>query len=264
MANANNMAATRPRASFQRAGGTIFTLRHPFLTGALGSTGVLDEVDVSHSLQLNSNFFQANPAQDSATQEVLVDGSVITVTNHAMNGIITLQALQTTGFVGTGDFIACAQLIVASGDNVGGTFTVKRDFNDKRRIRVYFGIAFKRVPHELIAGSTIVPYPVEMFYTSWVEGLGATDTTKKTIWAVGNKYGISAEFGPYKIGAVGVDSVDASGTAFTGVGDATNDTAVSPTVATYPAINAAEPDATQLAAYNAYGSVDGAAKHPAA
>jgi hypothetical protein len=211
MANANNQALRRPGAPFQEAGNIIFKFRHPFLTGQLGAKSTVDEVDVSRSLQLNSNFFQANPAQDSAHQEALVDGSVVTITNHLMNGQITLQALSTTGVVGTGDFIACAHLIIASGDNVGGTFTVIRNFDNIKRIRVYYGLSFKNVPHELIAGNTVVPYPMVMLYASWVEGLGAVADNRKIIWAVGNKYGLDGKFDPYTIDGVPIDRAEADG-----------------------------------------------------
>jgi hypothetical protein len=207
MANANNQAAARPKSMGQTAGSVIFKFRHPFLAGQLSKASTIDEVDFSSSLQLNSNFFEANPAQDSSHQEPLVDGSVITITNHLMNGVITLQALPTTGFPGTGDFIACGHLIVASKDDVGGTLTVIRSFNGKKRVRVYYGVFFKRVPHERIAGSSVVPYPVELFYTSWVEGLAAASVSAKAIWAVGNKYGVSAVYDPYKIDSESVNVV---------------------------------------------------------
>jgi hypothetical protein len=197
MAYGNNKAAPMPKASFQEAGGTTFLYRHPFLTGMLSKSSAIDELDVSKSLQLNANFFQANPSQDSSLQERLVDGSTITITNHSLAGTMTLQALSTTGFVGTGDFIACAHLIVASGDSVGGTLTVIRSFGGKRRIRLYYGVSFKNVPHELIAGNAIVPYPVVMEYSGWVEMLGASSVARKTIWAVGNKYSLDAVFIPY-------------------------------------------------------------------
>jgi hypothetical protein len=199
MAYGNNQAAVRPGAPVQRAGGTIFKYRHPVLTGQLGKSSTADEVDISKSLQLNSTFFQANPTQDSAHQEVMVDGTVITITNHVLAGEITLQVLSTTGFVGTGDFIACAHLVIASGDDTGGVFTVIRNFNGKRRVRIYYGITFRRVPHELIAGNTVVPYPVVMLYAGWVEGVANASLSAKVIWATANKYGIKAVYGGYDL-----------------------------------------------------------------
>jgi hypothetical protein len=200
MAFGNNHAASRPRATFQTAGGVVILFRHPILAYQLGGTRtVVDEVDVSASLQLNSTFLQATPAQDSSHQETLVDGSVMTITNHLLNGQMTVQALQTTGFVGTGDFVACAHLIVASKDNEGGALTIKRDFNGKKRIRVYYGVSIKNAPHEIIAGNSIVPYPIVLGYSGWLDGLGSQASNTKTIWAVGNKYGITAAYSPYKI-----------------------------------------------------------------
>jgi hypothetical protein len=208
MANANNMAAARPRASFQTAGGVIIKFRHPLLAFQLGDNSPVDEVDVSASLKLNDTFFQATPAQDSAFQEVLVDGSVVTITNHLMNGQATLQVLQTTGFVGTGDLIACAHLIIASKDDVGGTLTVIRNFNGKKRIRAYYGVSFKNVPHEIIAGNSVVVYPVVMSYSGWVEGIGSSNGTKKAVWAVGNRYGLTANYNPYNIDGKAVDTAE--------------------------------------------------------
>jgi hypothetical protein len=216
MAYANNQAAARPGAPVQRAGGTVFKFRHPFLTGQLGTGSVVDEVDVSKSLQLNSNFFQANPTQDSAHQDVLVDGTVITITNHVMAGEMTLQALSTTGYVGTGDFIACAHLIIASGDDTGGVFTVIRSFGSTRRVRVYYGVTFKRVPHELIAGNTVVPYPVVMLYAGWTEGIAAASASARIIWATANKYGIEAVYGGYSMGAEDISEAG-TGAPFSGV-----------------------------------------------
>jgi hypothetical protein len=194
MAHGNNRDATAPGSSIQEAGGTIFLFRHPFLSAVISRNPLLDEVDVSKALQLNANFFQANPAQDSSFQELLVDGSTVAITNHSLAGTMTLQALSTTGFAGTGDFIACAHLIIASGDDVGGTFTVIRFFNGKKRIRMYNGVTFKNVPHELIAGNSVVPYPVVMQYANWIDGLGAASLSKKTIWAVGNQFGLTAAY----------------------------------------------------------------------
>jgi hypothetical protein len=246
MAFGNNQAAARPGAPVHRAGGTIFKFRHPFLTGQLNKTSTVDEVDVSKALQLNSNFFQANPTQDSAHQEVLVDGTVITITNHVLAGEMTLQALSTTGFVGTGDFIACAQVIVASGDDTGGVFTVVRDFNGKRRVRVYYGVTFRRVPHELIAGNTVVPYPVIMLYAGWTEGIAAASTSAKVIWATANKYGVKAVYGSYDIDSVSVES-EGPTTPFEKVNNASADDAVDdPTKNTFTGVLANALDATAL------------------
>jgi hypothetical protein len=252
MANANNMKAARPRASFQTAGGVIIKFRHPLLSFQLGTnTTPVDEVDVSASLKLNDTFFQATPAQDSSFQEVLVDGSVVTITNHLMNGQATLQVLQTTGFVGTGDLIACAHLIIASKDDVGGTLTVIRNFNGHKRIRVYYGVSFKNVPHEIIAGNSVVVYPVVMSYSGWVEGMGTKESAKKAIWAVGNQYGLKGNYDPYSIDGKRVDKPENSGDYYGGSAfgfvnnGAIGDTAVAPNTAeTNPYVNNTEPNAT--------------------
>jgi hypothetical protein len=200
MAYANNRAAAKPRASFQVAGGTVIKFRHPELSGQISGASPVDEIDVSRALRLNDTFFDAQPAQDSAFQETLVDGSVITVTNHLMNGSVTLQVLPTTGFVGTGDLIAAAHLIIASKDDTGGTLTVVQFLDGKRRTTVFYGVAFKNVPHLRLAGNAVIPYPIVMTYAGWIQGVSAnTDANEKTIWAVGNKYGIKGVYKPYAI-----------------------------------------------------------------
>jgi hypothetical protein len=174
-------------------------LRHPFLAWQISKASPVDEIDVSASVKLNETFLDATPDQDSSFMEKLVDGSTVTVTNHFMAGSLTLQALSTTGFVGSGDLIAGAHLIIASKDNVGGTFTVIEEINGQRRITVFYGITFKNVPHLRIAGNAVVTYPVVMLYSGWVQAIGSTEQAKKAIWAVGNRYGIKGIFRQFGI-----------------------------------------------------------------
>jgi hypothetical protein len=196
---ANNRAVAKPRASFQIAGGSIFKYRHPFLVGQIEGANI-DEIDVSRAMRLNETFFDAVPSQDSSFMEPLVDGSYIVVTNHLMGGTVTLQVLSTTGFVGTGDFIEAAHLIIASKDDIGGTLTVIQNIDGKRRITVFYGVSFKNVPHLKIAGNSVVPYPIVMNYAGWFSGLGESKTvSKKTIWAVGNRYGINGVYKPFDV-----------------------------------------------------------------
>jgi len=198
--NGPNRAAAHARATFQVAGGVIMKMRHPFLAGQISNAVQVDEVDVSRCVRLNDTFLDAEPAQDSAFQEVLVDGSVITVTNHMLAGSMTLQVIRSTGLVGTGDFVACAHLIIASKDDQGGTFTVIQNISGKRIITVFYGIAFKNVPHMKLAGNAVVPYPVTMLYAGWVQGVAGDDiANEKVIWAVGNKFGLKAVYKPYGI-----------------------------------------------------------------
>jgi hypothetical protein len=200
MAFANNRAAARPRSSFQLAGGTIIKFRHPFLSGQVNEASPVDEIDVSRALKLNEEFFDAEPAQDSSFQETLVDGSTITITNHLMNGTANLRVLSTTGLVGTGDLIAAGHLIIASKDDVGGTLTVIQNINGKRRVTVFYGVSFKNLPHLKIAGNAVPVYPVVMLYSGWVQGVSANmSVNEKTIWAVGNKTGLTAVYKPYAI-----------------------------------------------------------------
>jgi len=186
----------RPKSSAIQAGGVTMFYRHPKLAGHVSDgVGNIDEVDVSKACKLNDTFLDAAPAMDSAYQEVLVDGSVITVTNKILAGVLTLQVLERGGFVGRGCFITALQLVQSSGDNVGGTFTVVRNFDGIQRVRVYYGVFVKQVPHEKIAGNAVVPYPVQLTYAGWFDGIGPEASTKQYIWAVGNSRGT---YGSYK------------------------------------------------------------------
>jgi len=200
MAFGNNRAAARPRASFQVAGGTIMKYRHPFLSGQINGASPVDEIDVSRCLKLSEEFFNATPAQDSSFQETLIDGSVVTITNHLLNGVMNLRVLSTTGFVGTGDFIAALQLVQASKDDVGGTFTVIETINGKRRVTIFYGVSVKNVPHLIKAGNAVPVYQVQLAYAGWVQCVSANmDVNEKTIWAVGNKTGLTNVYKPYAI-----------------------------------------------------------------
>jgi len=195
----NNRAAPKPRASFQTAGGTIIKYRHPMLAYQVDGVTPVDEIDISRCLKLNDTFLDANPTMDNAVQEVLVDGSVITITNHVLAGEMTIQVMPTTGLVGTGDFIAAAHLIIASKDSEGGTLTVIEFTQGKKIVTIYYGVGFKRVPHKKKAGNTVVPYPMVLCYAGWIQGVSDNNISAKSIWAVGNRYGISAVYKPYDL-----------------------------------------------------------------
>jgi len=200
MAYGNNRAAVRPQATFKAAGGVIMKYRHPMLAYQIDGVTPVDEVDVSKALRLNETFFDANPTQDNAVQEMLVDGSTITITNHALAGEMTLQVLPTTGLVGTGDFIAALHLVITSKDSEGGTFTVIENVKGTRIVTLYYGVGCKRVPHKKLAGNAVVPYPVVLSYAGWIQGSSSDkNINAKTIWAVGNRYGISAVYKPYTV-----------------------------------------------------------------
>jgi hypothetical protein len=202
MAFANNRAAVHPRSSFQTAGGTILKFRHPFLAGQISGVAVIDEIDVSRAVKLNDTFLDAMPSHDSSLQEVLVDGSVLTITNHLMAGKMTIPVVRTTGLVGTGDFIAAAHLVIASKDDIGGTFTQIETIQGKRIITIFYGVSFSNVPHMKKAGNAVVTYPVVMLYAGWVQGVsGDSAFSEKTIWGVGNKYGLKKVYAPYSIQA---------------------------------------------------------------
>jgi len=191
-----NRWALRPKSSAIKAGGIKMFYRHPLLAGQVADATDIDEVDVSRACKLNDTFLDAMPAMDSAVQEILVDGSVITITNSILAGTLTLQVLEQGGFVGKGCFITALQLVQSTGDSVGGTFTTVRNFDGIERIRVYYGVFVKNVPHEKIAGNAVVPYPVQLSYAGWFDGVGAAGNTKQYVWAVGNAIGVSGTYMP--------------------------------------------------------------------
>lgn len=199
MAYGNNRAGEQPRAHFQQAGGSIIKFRHPYLIGQIDTTGNIDEIDISKCLKLEGVFFNAQQAQDSAKQVVLIDGSVVTVTNKLLNGRLTMPVIHTTGLVATGDFISACQLIRATGDAVGGLI-IKTDFrNGKAITRVYYGVTVQTCPDDISQGNDVAEYPIVLLYAGWIEAVSTTTAENlKKIWAVGNKEGLSGYFSPYE------------------------------------------------------------------
>jgi hypothetical protein len=206
---ANNKSAARPRVTFRTAGGSVYKFAHPFLAGQIGDTGI-DEVNISACMKLNDTFFNATPAQDSAFQEPLVDGSVSVITNHIMAGQVALNIIPTTGTVGGGDLIAIAHFIIASKDNVGGTLTREKFINGNKLTRIYYGCSFKNVPHEIEAGNAIPVYSVVILYAGWIEGISRGAGTTKKLWATGNKYGLEAAYQPFSIGGKSVSEPESA------------------------------------------------------
>lgn len=200
MAYGNNRKGKQPRAHFQLAGGSNIKFRHPYLAGQIesGSASVIDEIDISACMKLEGRFFEANPSQDSAKQVVLVDGSTATICNKLLNGVITIPAVRTTGSVGTGDFIACCQLIKSVGDSVGGLL-YKTDFiNGKAITKLYYGVTVQRCPDDVSEGNDVAVYNIQLLYAGWIEAQSDTVAeNKKKIWAVGNAQGLEAYFAPY-------------------------------------------------------------------
>jgi hypothetical protein len=211
-----NRWGVHPKSSAIKAGGIKMFYRHPKLAGHVADLTNIDEIDVSRACKLNDTFLDAQPAMDSAFQEVLVDGSVITITNNLLAGTLTLQVLEQGGFVGKGCFITALQFVQSSGDNVGGTFTTVRNFNGVTRVRVYYGVFVKNVPHEKVAGNAVVPYPVQLYYSGWYDGVGEGDAAVKDyLWAVGND---RATVGRYKPLAANLQDTTEQGS-----GDLTSD-----------------------------------------
>ena len=198
MAYGNNRAAKQARAHFQIAGGSIIKFRHPYLAGQLDTDGAVDEIDISACCKLEGRFFEANQNQDSAKQVVMVDGSVVTISNKLLNGTITMPVLKTTGLVATGDFIAALQLICTLGDSVGGLL-YKTDFVNGRAItKLFYGVTPQRVPADVSEGNDVAVYNIQLLYAGWIEAVStSTAENKKRIWAVGNQQGLEAYFSPY-------------------------------------------------------------------
>ena len=207
MAFGNNRSAKQTRSQFQTAGGCVIKFRHPYLAGALdldNTGGAIDEIDVSRSLKLADTFFSAVPNQDSASQTVLVDGSTVTITNHILNGTLTLPVIQTTGIVASGDFIAALHLIVASKDSVGGTIVRTKFINGMAHTRLFYGVAIKNVPHDLIMGLEVPTYSCQLLYSGYIDSISASGAINmKAIWAVGSETGVQGIYKPYEVNSLG-------------------------------------------------------------
>lgn len=225
-----NRAARRPRSTFQVAGGTTVLFRHPFLSGQVSLASPIDQIDISRAMRLNDTFLDASPSQANSFQEILVDGSTITITNHLLNGVLNLQVVRTTGLVGTGDFVAALHLIIGSKDDIGGTLTVREQINGETIVTVFYGVSIQSVPHLRKAGNAVIVYPVSLLYSGWVQGKAASAISEKTIWAVGNEYGLKGIYRPYALqqeeagvdfySGSPLDSIDSQGTDDTELADA--------------------------------------------
>ena len=214
MAFGQNSVGKQPRSHFQTAGGTIHKFRHPFLIGQLSSSiGNLDEIDISSSVKLDSEFFKASPNNDSAKQEVLVDGTVVTITNTMLNGTITLQAIRTSGIVARGDAVACFQLIKAAGDNVGGTYTLTEFIDGKAITTLYYGVAIKYVDDKILQGLSVPTYACQLLYSGWIQVVSnSAQLNTKAIWAAGSVNGVTGVYTMYPVneGATGSSPLDAT------------------------------------------------------
>ena len=198
MAYGNNRAAKQARAHFQLAGGSSIKFRHPYLAGQIDTDGAVDEIDISACCKLEGRFFEANQNQDSAKQVVLVDGSVVTISNKLLNGTITMPVVKTTGLVATGDFIAALQLIRTLGDSVGGLLYKTDYVNGKAITKLFYGVTPQRVPDDVSEGNDVAVYNIQLLYAGWIEAVStSTSENKKRIWAVGNQQGLEAYFNPY-------------------------------------------------------------------
>lgn len=202
MAYGNNRLGQQGRSFFQVAGGCIMKFRHPLLAGSIdtGVGGGVDVIDVSAAVKMNDTFLSAVPNQDSAKQEVLVDGSTVTITNHLLNGTLTIPVVPTTGLVATGDFIAALQLVKSSKDAIGGTFEVVEFIEGKMITTLYYGVAVKYVPDKIKMGMDVPVYSVQLLYSGWTQAISSVaDLNKTAIHAVGSLYGVEGVFQPYEV-----------------------------------------------------------------
>ena len=198
MAYGTTRAAKQARAHFQLAGGSSIKFRHPYLAGQIDTDGAVDEIDISACCKLEGRFFEANQNQDSAKQVVLVDGSVVTISNKLLNGTITMPVVKTSGLVATGDFIAALQLIRTLGDSVGGLLYKTDYVNGKAITKLFYGVTPQRVPDDVSEGNDVAVYNIQLLYAGWIEAVStSTSENKKRIWAVGNQQGLEAYFSPY-------------------------------------------------------------------
>ena len=226
MSFANNISGAAKRASFQTAGGSIIRYSHPYLSGQLGImsassdtiTSAICTVDLSSSCKLDSEYFRAEQSMDSAKQVVLVDGSVVTITNDVQAGTITLQCIPTTGLVGSGDAIACFQLVQACKDSVGGVLYITDYINGKAITNIYYGVAVANVPNKIKQGNDVPVYPVKLLYAGWIQTVSSVAAAAHAIWAAGNDAGIAAVFKQF-----GINTGD---TAAASAGDAVGNTAL--------------------------------------
>ena len=232
MAYGNNRGGKQPRATFQLAGGCVIKFRHPYFAGLIATDSglAIDEIDISRSCKLEGRFFEANQNQDSAHQVVLVDGSVVTISNKMLNGTITIPAVKTTGLIGTGDFISACQLIQSIGDSVGGLLTKTDYLNGNAITRVYYGVTVKSCPADVSEGNDVAVYNIQLLYAGWIEAVSSSSgNNKKRIWAVGSKEGIEGFYNPYSIqnangnGATGKMNLDATAIVPKGATDITDD-----------------------------------------
>lgn len=201
MAYGNNRAGKQTRSNFRQAGGDNIIFKHPLLAGQISSTNAsIDEVNMSASVKLDGIYFSADQAQENAKQVVLIDGSVVTVTNKLLNGVATVPAIPTTGYVRDGDLIACCQLIRSLGDDVGGLIIHQKRISGKVIVRVYYGVTVAACPDAREAGNDVAEYPIKFLYAGWIEADGGNlATAKRKVWAVGNAKGIEGFYTGYNI-----------------------------------------------------------------
>jgi hypothetical protein len=200
MAYGNNLSGKQPRAHFMLAGGSTIKFRHPYLAGQISNNTNIDEIDISACVKLDGRFFEATPNQESARQEVMIDGSTVTICNRLLNGTITMPIVRTTGVVATGDFISALQLIKTVGDCVGGLLT-KTDYrNGKVITRLYYGVTVASVPDDVSEGMAVPTYDVRLLYAGWLESVSDSVADNMTaIWSAGLKSGVKAYFAPYTV-----------------------------------------------------------------
>lgn len=230
MAFGNNIKGKQKKAYFQQAGGAIITFKHPFLAGQIDANNTMvDEIDLSSCLKLDGEFFNATPDMDSCKKVVMIDGSVITITNNLMAGELTLPLVPTSGLVSRGDGIEAFNLIRSVGDSIGGVLGVTRRVGDIALTDVYYGVTVKSMPHRVLAGNDVPVYNTVLSYAGWFQASNAADVNQLKIWAVGGEKGLEAHFLQFGVnnGSTGsnppaVDNLEGMPTTFQDDGNVSN------------------------------------------
>lgn len=210
MAYGVNTLGKQPRSHFQKAGGCVMKYKHPYLSGQLSSG--IDEIDVSGCTKLAEKFFEAVQNIDSAKQEILIDGTVVTITNSILSGTINIPLVPTSGLVAEGDFIEALKLIVSQGDRLGGIYSLK-DFIDGRvKTTIFYGVTPKKVPHLIKHGTEVATYATELLYAGFIEAVSESDSNnEQAIWATGNATGVQGYFTGYDLNDGGSGEAPVSG-----------------------------------------------------
>ncbi len=210
-----NRAAEAPRASFRSAGGSRYFYGHPFLLGQIDGAPSSFEVEITKSLLLNSDFFDAEPLQPNAVPEVAVDGSLIIITNHVLAGVANIQVVPTTGLIKDGDLTEIPLFIMGNKDDIGGYIRRVKLVGGKAISTVYYDATFQNFPHDKDSGNRVPVYPIQVVYGGLFKGIfRSSENVVRHLWAIGNAKGFEGIYSAASLeqtkGTAGFDDVDAA------------------------------------------------------